>query len=124
MVVLVKRLKETNPTEVLQAVPEDAVVFIENLDYEYISEGFVPGNRIWIDFVNTTARTGLDSLVHMVFTQVNLSEALQGVLMKEGLNISLHLVGSLCRTQEFRASVLHVNRAVMVIFGMILLAIL
>ncbi len=92
-VILLKRFEKITPIEVLQAVPEDAVLFVEGLDYEYLTETFLPGSRIWIDFVNTTNRTGVDSLISIMLSQVNGSEALRDLLLKNGLNLSFHLVG-------------------------------
>jgi len=93
MVFLLKRCDKITPVEVLQAVPEDAILFVEDLDYEYMTETFLSGSRIWIDFVNTTGRSHLDSMVNIVLTQVNSSEPLKDLLLKEGLNLSIHLIG-------------------------------
>ncbi len=92
-VILLKRFDKITPIEVRQAVPEDAILFIEEIDYEYLTEIFLSGSRIWIDFVNTTHQTDLDSVVNIVLSQVNSSKSLQDLLLKEGLNLSLHLVG-------------------------------
>ncbi len=92
-VILLKRFDKITPVEVLQAVPEDAILFIEDIDYEYLTESFLSGSRIWIDFINTTGRTHLDSMVNIGISQVNTSESLKGVLLEEGLNLSLHLIG-------------------------------
>ncbi|MCK5135313.1 MAG: PQQ-binding-like beta-propeller repeat protein [Bacteroidales bacterium] len=93
VVILLQRFDKITPIEVLRAVPEDAIVFIENIDYEYLTETFLPRSRIWIDFVNTTGQSGLDSMINMALAQVNSSEPIQEFLMKEGLNLSLHLIG-------------------------------
>lgn len=92
-VILVKRCSNVTPVEVLQAVPEDAILFIEDLDYEYLSETFLSGSRIWIDFIHTAGRSKLDSTVHMILSQVNSSESLKDLLLKKGLHLSLHLLG-------------------------------
>jgi len=92
-VILLKRFDKITPIEVLQAVPEDAVLFIEDLDYEYLTESFLSGSRIWIDFVNTTGRSNLDSMVNNALSQINSSESLKNLLLKEGLNVSMHLEG-------------------------------
>ena len=56
LVILLKRFDKITPVEVQQAVPEDAILFVEDIDYEYLTETFLPGSRIWIDFVNITGR--------------------------------------------------------------------
>ncbi|MCK4748882.1 MAG: hypothetical protein KAT15_17635, partial [Bacteroidales bacterium] len=52
-IILLKRMDKITPIETLQAVPGDAFLFIEDVDYEYMTETFLPSSRIWIDFVNT-----------------------------------------------------------------------
>ena len=76
-VFLLKRCDKVTPVEVLQAVPEDAILFFEDLDYEYLTETFLSGSRIWIDFINTTGRSNLDSMVNVVLSQINSSESLK-----------------------------------------------
>ncbi len=90
---LLKKFERITPVEVLQAVPEDAILFAERIDFEYLSESFFPENRIWIDFVNTTGMGRLDSILSQGLTHINSNDALQDLLFKRGINISLHLVG-------------------------------
>ncbi len=92
-IILLDRLDKITPLEVLQAVPDNALLFIEEIDYEYVAEEFLPGNRIWIDFVNTTGRNGLDSMVRNVLNYVATSEQMFELLLKEGMSLSLHLMG-------------------------------
>ncbi len=92
-VILLKRFDKFTPIEVLNAIPEDAILFMEEIDFEYLTETFLPDSRMWIDFVNTTNRTNLDSMLRTLMLQVKSSESLQTLLRKEGLNLSLHLVG-------------------------------
>lgn len=92
-IILLKKLDKITPIEVLEAVPDDALLFIEGLDYEYMAEEFLSENRIWIDFVNTTGRNGLDSLLQNILSHVNSSEALYNLLSKEGMSLSIHLKG-------------------------------
>jgi len=92
-VFLLKRMDKITPVEALQAVPGDALMFIEDADYEYITETFLPGSRIWIDFVNTTGRNELDSMISAVLSRVSAHETLHEFLMKKGLSISIHLQG-------------------------------
>ncbi len=93
VIILLQRYEKITPIEVLQAVPVDAIVFAENVDYEYLTRTFVPGGRIWIDFVNTTGRSDLDSMVNKVLAEVNSSAPFQDLIVKEGFNLSLHLLG-------------------------------
>ena len=52
VIILLQRYEKITPIEVLQAVPEDAILFAENVDFEYLTRTFVPNGRMWIDFVN------------------------------------------------------------------------
>lgn len=92
-IILLKKMDKIAPSEVIQAVPDDALLFIEEIDYEYVAEKFLPESRIWIDFVNTTGRNGLDSTVRHILSYVGSSEAFRELLLKEGLSVSLHLLG-------------------------------
>jgi len=93
VVFLLNRFDKIIPIEVLEAVPEDAIIFVEDIDYKFLTESFLPENRIWIDFVNTTGRTDLDSMVQIVLGLVNGSPPIKELLLDEGLNLSIHLEG-------------------------------
>jgi hypothetical protein len=90
---LVKKCDRIAPAEVLQAVPEDAIIYAEKVDFEYLSENFFPENRIWIDFINTAGKTQLDSVLSQALLHINGFASLRDLLFKEGINLSLHLVG-------------------------------
>lgn len=93
LVFLLNRFDKITPLEILEAVPEDAILFIEDIDYEYLTETFLAGSRLWVDYVNTTGQTELDSLLQVLLTQVNSEESMKDILKKEGFHLSLHLVG-------------------------------
>jgi len=92
-VFLLVRMDKIAPARVIQAVPADALILIENVDYEYIAETFVKENRIWIDFVNTTGKLKLDSTVNAAIEKIGSNAELYEILLKEGLAVSLHLLG-------------------------------
>ena len=92
-VFLLKRFDKTVPVEVQKAIPEDAILFAEEIDYEYLTETFLPGSRTWIDFVNIIHRSELDSMLSIALGQIRTSEPLNDLLLNEGLNLSLHKVG-------------------------------
>jgi hypothetical protein len=91
--IIFKKFEKIAPLEVLHAVPEDAILFAEKVDFEYLAETFFPENRIWIDFVNTTGRNGMDSILFQGLSNINSNESLRDLLFKEGINLSVHLVG-------------------------------
>ncbi|MDX2430644.1 MAG: hypothetical protein QNK35_06915 [Bacteroides sp.] len=92
-IILLEKLDKISPIEVLQAVPDDALLFIDEIDYEYVAEKFLPENRIWIDFINTTGRNSLDSVIQNILGYVASSEPIHELLLKEGMSLSLHLKG-------------------------------
>jgi hypothetical protein len=93
MVFLFQRLDKGAPLEVFQAVPDDAILLIEHLDYGFFSESYLPQNRVWVDFVNTTGHTDLDSVLHQWIFTIDNADLIRDVLLKEGLSISIHLQG-------------------------------
>jgi hypothetical protein len=92
-IILLHRMDRITPVEVLEAVPGDAILFIENVDYEYMTESFLPGSRLWIDFVNTTGRNRMDSLISNLLFRVSNVESLHELLLKKGFSVSIHLQG-------------------------------
>jgi len=92
-VFLLKKFNKVEAVEVQAAIPEDAILFAEDIDYEYLAETFLPESRIWVDFVNIIERTELDSMMHAVLGHIRSSEPLNEFLLNEGLNFSLHKVG-------------------------------
>jgi hypothetical protein len=90
---LIKKLDKDEAVQVQGAIPEDAILFAEDIDFEYLTEEFLPESRIWIDFVNFMEKGKLDSMLNAVLAQVRSSESLYELLLDEGLNISLHKVG-------------------------------
>jgi len=84
---LIKKFDRITPVEVLQAVPEDAILFAEKLDFEYLSETFFQENRIWIDFINTTGKNRLDSTLSKALTHITSNSSLRDLLFKEGINL-------------------------------------
>lgn len=92
-VFLLKRFDKVVPVEVQGAIPEDAILFVEDIDYEYLTEIFLPESRTWIDFVNIIEKSELDSMLNLALGWVRSSEPLNDLLLKEGLNLSLHKVG-------------------------------
>ncbi len=91
--IFLKRIDKIVPVKVMQAVPGDAILFVEGVDYEYITRTFLPESRIWLDFVHTSGKSELDSMIRGVLARVHSSEALQALLLREGPGISLHLQG-------------------------------
>ena len=93
MVFLLNRFDKIEPIEVQRAIPEDAILFAEDIDYQYLTESFLSESRIWIDFVNIIERSELDSTLNAILGQIHSSESLNNLLLKEGLNLSIHKVG-------------------------------
>ena len=90
---LLKKFDKIEAVEIQGAIPEDAILFAEDIDFKYLTESFLPESRIWIDFVNIIGRGELDSILNVALGQIRSSEPLNDLLLEEGLNLSLHKVG-------------------------------
>jgi len=90
---LLKKFDKIEALEIQGAIPEDAILFVEDIDFKYLTESFLPESRIWIDFVNIIERAELDSILNVTLSQIRSSEPLNELLLDEGLNLSLHKVG-------------------------------
>lgn len=93
IIFLLKKFDKTEAVQVQGAIPEDAILFVEDIDFEYLSETLLPESRIWIDFVNFMERGELDSMLNAVLAQLDSSESLNELLKNKGLNFSLHKIG-------------------------------
>ena len=103
---VVKKLEKITPVAVLQAVPEDAILFAERVDFEFITESFFPENRIWIDLVNTAGLNKLDSTLSQGISHILSNETLRELLFKEGINVSFHLNPEWISRVEYSESIL------------------
>ncbi len=90
---LLKKFDKIEVLEIQGAIPEDAILFVEDIDFKYLTESFLPESRIWIDFVNIIERAELDSILNVALSQIRSSEPLNELLLDEGLHLSLHKVG-------------------------------
>jgi hypothetical protein len=90
---LLKKFDKIEAVEIQGAIPEDAILFVEDIDFKYLTESFLPESRIWIDFVNIIERAELDSILNVALSQIRSSEPLNELLLDEGINLSLHKVG-------------------------------
>lgn len=90
---LLKKFNKTETVEVQRAIPEDAVLFVEDIDFEYLTETFLPESKIWYEFVKLMNRGELDSMLNVFLTQVSSSEPLRELMKGKVLNFSLHKVG-------------------------------
>jgi len=90
---LIKRFEKVTPLEVQQAIPRDAVLFAENIDYDYLTGSYMADSRMWLDFLKLSGKADLDSLINLSLGQIRSSESLKDFLKREGLNVSLHKIG-------------------------------
>jgi hypothetical protein len=90
---LLKKLQKVETTDVQGAIPEDAILFVEDMDFEYLTETVIPESRLWMDLLNAGDAGDLDSMLNAVLNHVFSSESLHKHLDTEGLNFSLHKVG-------------------------------
>jgi hypothetical protein len=90
---LIKKLDKIEPVEAQRAVPHSAILFAEDIDFEYLSEEFLPESRIWIDFVNIIDRGELDSVMNVALGHIRSEDPLDKLLLDKGMSLSLHKVG-------------------------------
>jgi hypothetical protein len=90
---LLKKFDKIEVLEIQGAIPEDVILFVEDIDFKYLTESFLPESRIWIDFVNIIEKAELDSILNVALSQIRSSEPLNELLLDEGLHLSLHKVG-------------------------------
>jgi hypothetical protein len=90
---LIKKFDKVEVVLVQAAIPEDAVVFVEDVDFEYLQERVIPESKFWLDLLKITGEDVLDSMLNALLIQVASSEPLHKLLLSEGFNFSLHKVG-------------------------------
>lgn len=90
---LIKKFDKVEVVLVQAAIPEDAVVFVEDVDFEYLQESVIPESKFWLDLLKITGEDVLDSMLNALLIQVASSEPLHKLLLSEGFNFSLHKVG-------------------------------
>lgn len=91
--IFINSFDKVSTLEVRSAIPSDAVLFIEDLDYIYLSENYFSTNRSWIDFIQISGKVHLDSLLKVGMARISSSDVLHKHLGDEGLNLSLHVLG-------------------------------
>ena len=93
IIFLLKKFDKIEAVEIQGAIPEDAILFVEDIDFKYLTESFLPESRIWIDFVNIIEKSKQQETSAGFLNPDPSSEPLNEFLLDEGLNLSLHKVG-------------------------------
>lgn len=82
--------KEALATE---AVPSSAVMFIENIDYQYFTKDFSEESLLWKAVLNQSRFHEFDSVFRLLDARISTMTALRKRILDEGFSISLHVVG-------------------------------
>lgn len=93
MLLWFKRSGGASIQEPYQAVPADAILFVENLEYSYISENMLMESRWWIDLIQFSGGQRSDSIMKRAVKRISASEQLFELLSGRKVHFSLHLEG-------------------------------
>ena len=92
LVVILKKTNTITHVTLFDAIPGDAVIIMENIDYEFITEE-LPENKIWADLLRSGEFASMDSSLALLKQNVSKNEELNKILDENKLNLSWHLVG-------------------------------
>ncbi|MFC2129380.1 hypothetical protein ACFLQX_01225 [Bacteroidota bacterium] len=96
-IILVYLLTRTNTfvaAEASQAVSENAILFVDKIDYQYFTEEFIVENQVWNELKsNSESFQQYDSLFQAFSQLLDSQPVLKEVLEKEALSLSIHLMG-------------------------------
>lgn len=84
---------ELVPATMMQAVAPDAVIFMDQIDFETFTSDFMVNSMLWNALTGEAAGKRADSVINRFVSQLSRAELLQDLLIKRQLGISLHLVG-------------------------------
>ena len=90
---IIKKFDKTEVIELQGAIPEDAVLFVEDINFDHLKEKVLPESRFWLDFLKITEGNALDSMLNALLLQIASSGALNELLTGEGFSFSLHKIG-------------------------------
>ena len=93
IIVFLKKTDTITPASVFEAIPGNAVVIVEHLDFEYLTKDFFESNTIWDGFSSVSCFAGIDSIFESLIIQLAKNEEIEKFLQKDKLSLSLHLIG-------------------------------
>lgn len=80
-------------SEAAEAVPSDALMFVNKIDYEFFAGDFKEKNLLWNDLNHFSAIMTFDSLAFLFNNRLGNMPLLEKCLKDGGLSFSLHILG-------------------------------
>ena len=94
---LIYFLSRTNTfvaAEASQAVSDNAILFVDQIDYKYFTEEFIAENQVWNELKsNSNPFLQYDSLFRTFSLLLDSRPLFSEILEKEALSLSIHLMG-------------------------------
>ena len=78
---------------VAEAVPSNAVLFIDHIDYQYFTEEFSEESVLWKAFLEQSFFHEFDSISGLLDSRVSKMATLRKRILDDGFSISLHMLG-------------------------------
>ncbi len=92
-IVLFRNKHSYQKADAAEAVPANAVLYIDNLDYRFFSEEFETESQLWADLLTHQYFQEFDSLFQQLNDHLNRMPLLRRCLENGQLSISIHLLG-------------------------------
>ncbi|MEX0982688.1 MAG: hypothetical protein WD577_10775 [Bacteroidales bacterium] len=92
-IVLFRSKHSYQKADAAEAVPANAVLFIEKLDYRFFSEEFETESQLWADLLTYRYFNEFDSLFQQLHDHLNRMPLLRKCLESGQLSLSIHLLG-------------------------------
>ncbi|HDR67706.1 MAG TPA: hypothetical protein ENN61_01520, partial [Bacteroidaceae bacterium] len=93
VIIILKRTDSIIPATLYEVIPEDAVIIIEQIEYDFFSNEFITENKIYRDLLKASGFSVRDSLMGIILKNISENEGLKKILNKERPGLSLHLIG-------------------------------
>lgn len=93
ILLLLRNTRSFNVALAAEAVPSNAIVFIDKVDFRYFADDFQDGCQLWSDLLSYARFHKVDTLIKTVRVQAAKMPILEERLMNNGLSLSMHLLG-------------------------------
>ncbi|MCF8346336.1 MAG: hypothetical protein K9G38_03920 [Bacteroidales bacterium] len=93
MVLMFRDIHTAHVAAVAEAVPSNAIVFVDKLDYSFFTEALQDKSQLWRDLLPSYYFRDLDDRFQQFNKDVSQIPALEKLLANKNLSFSLHLLG-------------------------------
>lgn len=94
MVFVFQRRPSFQEAQPAQAVSASSILFLENIDYQYLANDFPLENQLWRSFLKYSEFQRVDTLLYTFNQKIKQMPLLLSQFNSEALSISVHLVGN------------------------------